>query len=90
MIEDIITNIVRRRAQELDKLVKEAFQQHFGFPIDEADKNGLERLVFQREHFQEFRYKGVGFLLYDEDPEFKVESGEDTWEAVMTIKYRMI
>lgn len=90
MNKDIISEVVAKRLAERERLIKEAFLRHFGFPIDEADKNGLERLVFQREHLQEFRYMGEGFLLYDEDSEFKVESGEDRWTAVMTSKYRMI
>lgn len=66
MIEDIITDIVRRRAQELDKLVREAFQQHFGFPFEDADKSKLERLLIQGDPLQKFCYKGEVFLLYHE------------------------
>ena len=91
MIEDIITEAVRKRQQGQEEIIKQAFLHHFHFPIDKVLHEGnFSREIMLNSTVQRFCYKGEGFLLYDEDNEFKVESGEDTWTAVMTSKYRMI
>ncbi len=91
MIEDIITEAARKRQQCQDEIIKQAFQQHFHFPIDEVLHDGnLSRVIMQNSTVQRFCYKGECFLLWDESEGFNVETGINYWRGILTAKYLFV
>ena len=91
MIQNIIDDAVRNRRKEQESILKEAFLRHFGFPFDEIkDKENLDRVIKDNPQVQIFRYRGEGFLLWDESDGFSVESGVNYWRGTLTAKYMML
>lgn len=91
MIEDIIAEAVKKRRQEQDEIIKQAFQQHFHFPIDKVLHEGnLSRVIMQNSTVQRFCYKGECFLLWDESEGFNVETGINYWRGTLTAKYLFV
>ena len=91
MLRDITNDIVRQRREEQERIIKQAFQKHFHFPFEEVeDMSSFERIIRSNSTVQEFRYKGEGFLLWDESEGLNVETGINYWRGTLTAKYLMI
>lgn len=52
--------------------------------------SSFERIIRSNSTVQEFRYKGEGFLLWDESDGLNVETGINYWRGTLTAKYLMI
>lgn len=91
MIKDIISETVRKRQQEQERIVKQAFLNHFGFPIDRAlNDGGLSIVLTPTSTVQRFCYKGECFLIWDESEGLNVESGVNYWRGTLTVKYLFV
>lgn len=91
MIEDIITEAVRKRRQGQEEIIKQAFQQHFHFPIDKVLHEGnLSRVIMSNSTVQRFCYKDECFLLWDESEGLNVEQGVNCWQGTLTAKYLFV
>ena len=88
--QEIISEAVQKQWDEQDRIIRQAFQQHFGFPIEQADKSKLDRCTILGSPVQQFRYNQETFLYWDdsEDPEY--QSGVNYWRFVATAKYLMV
>lgn len=91
MIEDIIAEVVKKRQQEQEEIIKQAFLHHFHFPIDKVLHEGnLCRKIMLNSTVQRFCYKGECFLLWDESEGFNVETGINYWRGTLTAKYLFV
>ena len=91
MIEDIITDVVRKRQQEQENIVKQAFLRHFGFPIEQVIHDGeLTIEVKQIATVQRFCYKGECYLIWDETEGLTIEKGVNFWRGTLTAKYLFV
>lgn len=91
MIEDIITDVVRKRRQEQENIVKQAFLRHFGFPIDKIMHDGdLSIVATPLSTVQRFCYKGECYLIWDETEGLTVEKGVNFWRGTLTAKYLFV
>ena len=91
MIDDMIGNVVAKRREEQERLIKEAFLHHFGFPIDEVhDKSKLDRVIEQGSPVQRFRYCGQTFFIWDESDGFNVETGTNYCRLILNAKYLFV
>lgn len=91
MIDDIISNVVAKRLEEQERLIKEAFLHHFGFPIDKVIPNGeFTRVRTANSMVERFCYKNECFLLWDESDGFVVEEGVNCWRGTLTAKYLFV
>ena len=85
LLSRIILDLVKKRNDEQEKIIKQAFELHFGFPIEKADKSKLYRATVFGSTIEQYRYKEETFLLWDnsleqfeieKDPECPVCRGE--------------
>ena len=91
MIKDIINDVVRKRRQEQDKIIRQAFQHHFGFPIDKVlHDGGFTRVCVMGSMVERFCYKDECFLLWDESEGLNVEQGVNFWRGTLTAKYLFV
>ena len=91
MIEDIITEAVRKRQQAQEEIIKQAFKRHFGFQIDDVLRDGeFSRVVTCNSRVERFCYKGECFLLWDESDGLDVEQGINFWRGTLTAKYLFV
>ena len=76
--EQIVNDIMGKKAAKLEDMVKSAFQKHFGFPLEEVkDTENLERIsiggeieyfVYRKENFLEVRKEEIEVDWYLEKP----------------------
>lgn len=91
MIEEIISDAVKRRRQGQEEIIKQAFLRHFGFPIDKVIHDGeLTRVRTANSMVERFCYKNECFLLWDESDGFVVEEGVNYWCGILTAKYLFV
>lgn len=81
LIEGFIKMQAERHLQEKDKIIRHAFEKHFGFPIENVlDKDALGLLYHPEDPLQYFTYAGEIFLEWEveihmkEQPYHKGES----------------
>ena len=66
MMNDILNQFVKEQTAVLDQKVRSAFQEHFGFPIEQVkDTENLEHCTIEGNPTEFFRYQGHTFLLYE-------------------------
>lgn len=78
-IEETVHNVVAKKNAELEKRVRDAFQKHFGFPLEEVkDTENLERIsiggdieyfVYRKQNFLEVKKEEIVVDWYLEKPE---------------------
>lgn len=91
MIDEIITEVVKKRLQEQEEIIKQAFLRHFGFPIDKViHDGGFTRVRTANSMVERFCYKNECFLLWDESDGFVVEEGVNYWRGILTAKYLFV
>ena len=90
MIHDIISDIVKKRRQSQEEIVKQAFLAHFGFQLEEAHYPDLSRVIKAGSSVQRFCYKDECFLLWDESGGLNVENGVDFWRGTLTVEYMFV
>ena len=85
---ECINEMVERRIKEQDRIIKDSFQKHFGFPIIEVkDTENFSRESIVLSTIQEFKYRGETFLLIDLSEGVDVQSKNGNYEATMSIRY---
>lgn len=91
MIDEIITEVVKKRRQEQEEIIKQAFFRHFHFSIDKVLHEGnLSRVIMQNSTVQRFCYKGECFLLWDESEALNTEFGVNFCRVTLTSKYLFV
>ena len=62
--------------------IREAFQEHFGFPIEQVeDKENLQRLTVDGSPIESFIYRNETFLYYDHEMMIEQERDRVTIET---------
>ena len=91
MFDDIISKLIEERRQEQEKIIKQAFLAHFGFPIDTVLHSGdLDIAIRQGSNVQQFRYKGECYLLWDESEGLNKAAGVNYCDITLTVKYLFV
>lgn len=73
-MENSITNeAIKRQRQEADRIIREAFREHFGFEIEEVrDAENLEHIVQAGYPISSYLYRGETFL-YEQEEEIQID-----------------
>lgn len=67
-IEDaIMHDLYMKQERETSKIVRDAFERHFGISIDKVDPREIELLTFSGDPVEYFRYRGEMFLYMEQD-----------------------
>lgn len=88
--QEVIADAVRKQWDEQERILQQAFQNHFGYPFEKADKTKFDRVIGINSPVQQFRYDSETFLLWDESEEPNYESGVNYWRCTHTVKYLMV
>jgi hypothetical protein len=87
-MNECIDEMIKRRVAEQDRIIKDSFRKHFGYPITELkDTENLSRESIIPRTIQEFKYKGETFLLIDFSEGVDVQNKDGNYEAIMSIRY---
>lgn len=88
--QEILYNAVKKQLDEQEKILRQAFERHFGFPIEKADKSKLDRATVIGSSVEQFRYNQETFLLWDNTMDPEVRSGVNFTDFSITSRYMMV
>lgn len=68
---------INKLSSALEDVIKEAFKEHFGFPIEDVkDVESLERIHMEGCHISWYRYHEETFLYWVDSPTFEIENAQ--------------
>lgn len=93
-MENSITNeAIKRQRQEADRIIREAFREHFGFEIEEVrDTDNFEHIVQAGYPISSYLYRGETFL-YEQEEEIQIDPYKERpeWvQATIVKRYRKV
>lgn len=88
--QEIIADAVKKQLDEQERILRQAFLNHFGYSFEQADKTKFDRVTVINSPVQQFRYDSETFLLWDESEEPEYQSGVNFWRCTCTAKYLMV
>ena len=90
-IDAYVGNICDLQHSNKEKIVGDAFLEHFGFPIqDVQDKEELEHIIVLGDPVESFRYRGETFLLWQKGHlDCHIEKSGD-YEVTIESKFKKI
>ena len=88
--QEVIFDAVKKHNDEQEKILRQAFERHFGFPIEKADKSKLDRVTVFGTTVEQYRYNEETFLLCDHSLVPEVTSGVNYTNCSITTRYMMV
>ena len=90
ILHETISDAVKKHIDEQEKIIRQAFERHFGFPIEQADKSKLYRATEFGSTIEQYRYNEETFLLWDNSLVPEVTSGVNYSNFSITTRYMMV
>lgn len=89
MNDELLKDLVRKKNTKMDEIIRDAFKEHFGFPLESVtDKENLELREFQGSPILEFRYQDRTFLFWEKSDGVTMEDvGQDAIQVTMTSRF---
>lgn len=89
--KQILGDLIEKHYSTLDKIIQEAFREHFGFELLEVqDKEELEHIIVQGEPIESFRYRGETFLYWKRDMDIQFGSNKNGAEVTCTQQFKKV
>lgn len=87
----IVGDILEKQLCSIDRIIEEAFLEHFGFPLqDVKDREELEHIIVQGDPVESFRYRGETFLYWNREMDIKYGSNKDGTEIICTTQFKKV
>ncbi len=87
-----MADLARQHGLTLGRLVEEAFEKHFGFPLSQVREKGS--LVISRTQgspIEDYKYMGETFLQVEKIEDIVVEhDGKSSTKVTMTTRYKIV
>ena len=91
LMNKIIDDVCREQVSKLEKLVVDAFENHFGISIYDVDLREIEHIVVEGDPIESFRYRGETFLYMQEVPgDIDVSNDPIGIKLTLTIQFREV
>jgi len=83
--------LVREHLAATEKVIMDAFEKHFGFPITQVeDKENLARIVQEGNPEDVFRYRGEAFLYMSHVRDIEYNKTSNCHEVKVSLSYKMV
>ena len=83
--------LVREHIAATEKIIMDAFEKHFGFPITQVeDKENLERIVQEGNPEDAYRYRGETFLYMYHVRDIEFNKTSNCHEVKVSLRYKMV
>lgn len=88
----VIGDLARKKTDMWNKIIEEAFAEHFGFPLcDVQDTENLKRISSPGTTIESLMYQGQNFLYFDTRPDLDVRVVPGGGYEVKTeLKYKKV
>ena len=89
--DGLIADLARQHVRSIDRVIEQAFEKHFGFPLSEVrEKGSLEVVHYQDSPIEDYRYRGEVFLQFERSENIVVENDGSCAKVTMTSRYKEI
>ena len=89
--DEKMQELIRKHISDSEKIIMDAFQAHFGFPITQVeDKENLERLVQEGNPEDAYRYRGETFLYMYHVRDIEFNKTSNCHEVKISLRYEMV
>lgn len=80
--QTMMGHLISEYNKNLESRIREAFEEHFGFPIEQVeDKENFSRITVQGSLIESFLYRNETFMYYDHDMRIEQERDRITIET---------
>ena len=90
MMNKIIDDVCREQVSKLEKLVVDAFENHFGISIDDVDLREIEHIRVEGDPIESYRYRGETFLYVQVPGDIDVNTDPQGIKLTMAYKYKEV
>ena len=91
LMERIVDDVCRKQVSKLEKLVVDAFENHFGISIYDVDLREIEHIVVEGDPIESYRYRGETFLYVQFPRDIDVINTDPQGvKLAMTFKYKEV
>jgi len=86
-----LQELIRKHVSDSEKIIMDAFEAHFGFPITQVeDKENLERVVKEGDPDTAYRYRGETFLYMGNMRNIEFNKTCNCHEVRISLSYKMV
>lgn len=89
MMKEILQDMIRQKMRNQENIIREAFEKHFGFPLEpvlKTETEKFERRIIEGDPMEAYTYNGETFLYISREPELSNEGERIT----ITHYYQMV
>ena len=90
MMNKIIDDVCREQVSKLEKLVVDAFENHFGISIGDVNPREIEHIVVKGDTIESYRYRGETFLYVQVPGDIDINTDPQGVKLAMTFKYKEV
>ena len=90
MINKIIDDVCGKQVSTLEKLVVDAFENHFGISIYDVNLREIEHIRVEGDPIESYRYRGKTFLYVKVPFDIDVNTDSQGVKLKMTYKYKEV
>ena len=90
MMNKIIDDVCGKQVSTLEKLVVDAFENHFGISIGDVDPREIEHIRVVGDPIESYRYMGETFLYVKVPFDIDVNTDSQGVKLKMTYKYKEV
>lgn len=85
LMNRIIDDVCREQVSKHEKLVVDAFENHFGISIGDVDPREIEHIRYVGDPIDSYKYRGETFLFVQIP--FDIDVNTDSQGVKLTMKY---
>ena len=86
----IIDDVCGKQVSTLEKLVVDAFENHFGISIYDVNLREIEHIRVEGDPIESYRYRGETFLCVQVPGDIDVNTDPQGVKLTMTYKYKEV
>ena len=90
LMNRIIDDVYREQVSKHEKLVVDAFENHFGISIGDVDPREIEHIRVEGDPIESYRYRGETFLYVQVPFDIDVNTDSQGVKLKMTYKYKEV
>lgn len=90
MMDIFMENMIRSHQQDLWKVISQAFEKHFGFPISQIPPQTIEQRHYEGSPIVEYWFNDERFLEYNKNTQFDIKQGKDSYQVTATNYYKEV
>ena len=83
--------LIRKHLSDSEKIIMDAFQAHFGFPISQVkDIENLEKVRQEGNPEDAYRYRGETFLYMNHMRDIQFNDTDNGYEVKISLSYKKV